>query len=156
MEQVMKATAQFKPTYWEAHPGFNNLKEETTREVNDAANFVTIVPTLTMVDRAKVLPLLVELTKAVQQNEPGCLYYQMIFNGDQWQFREAYEDAAAAQFHLDNNKALIEQLLEKDVATLDSIQLHASPKSLERLKESFDALGAEYVAIDHGFSRYRK
>ncbi len=87
----------------------------------------------------------------VTQNEPGCLYFNFTFNGDNMCCREAYVDADAVLAHLANCGEALGEFLK--VADLVRIELHGPAEELEKLKPTFADFNPDYFALDCGIGR---
>ncbi len=82
-------------------------------------------------------------------SEKGCLNYGFSFAGNQAFCREAYVDAHAALFHLDNVGALIQEALK--YAELERLEIHGSADQLEILQEKVAALNPTLFTLEKGF-----
>ena len=78
----------------------------------------------------------------VSKNEPGCLFYNFTFNGNEMCCREAYKDAAAVQAHLENCGPALGEFL--NIAELLRIEVHGPAAELDQLKEAFAAFNPDY------------
>jgi quinol monooxygenase YgiN len=83
--------------------------------------------------------------------EQKCLYYNFTLNGDELCCREAYEDAAGVQTHLENCGALLGKFLE--IADLTRIEVHGPAEELEKLKPTFAAMNPVYFTCVCGIGR---
>ena len=84
----------------------------------------------------------------VSKNEPGCLFYNFTFKGNEMCCREAYKDAAAVQAHLENCGPSLGELLE--IAELLRIEVHGPAAELGQLKEAFTAFNPDYYVSECG------
>jgi hypothetical protein len=78
-------------------------------------------------------------------------YVLFAFNGDVLCCREAYQDAAAVQAHLENCGALLAEFLK--IADVMRIELHGPAAELEKLKPTFAGLGPEHFTCACGIGR---
>jgi quinol monooxygenase YgiN len=156
-EEMVKVKPSMDPlgaTYTYVDPsGFTNM---ITGTENLPHTFVTIYPTLTVLDWPKVetevIPALIEGTKL----EKGCVFYGFTLNKEDNKLiaREAYVHADALKTHLTNALPILGAALEGGLMKLESIIMSGPVDQLEIAKESGDALGAVYQETMDGFSRF--
>lgn len=84
-------------------------------------------------------------------NEPMCLYYNFTFKGDEMFCREAYQDAAAVQTHLENCGALLGEFLK--IADVTRVEVHGPAEELEKLKPAMAGLNPDYYICECGIGR---
>ena len=106
-----------------------------------------------MHDWEKAKPIM-EKFIARTKNEPGCLYYGWVRDGNQLKCREGYQNGAAVNANLENVGSCIQAILAEGVASLDSLNIHGPAAELEAVKPGTEALGTKYFATDGGFSKY--
>mmetsp|Transcript_32755 Transcript_32755/g.45468 ORF Transcript_32755/g.45468 Transcript_32755/m.45468 type:complete len:172 (-) Transcript_32755:148-663(-) len=75
-------------------------------------------------------------------NEPDCIYYNFVRNGNEFHCREAYYGAKAALHHLDNVGVPLGKALE--LAELTKLDIYGPSEELEQLKEPLKDLNARY------------
>lgn len=115
----------------------------------------TIHPTFTILKKdecAEMMKKCVDGTK----NEPGCIYYGWVTNGDKLICREAYVDGDATAEHLKNALAIIGPCLEAGVLKVESMLITCGQAELGKFKEISDGVNAEYFIVDSGFSRVQQ
>jgi quinol monooxygenase YgiN len=83
------------------------------------------------------------------RTEPNCLYYGFSFNGVEVHCREAYTDADALLFHLENVGDLLQEALT--IATLTRLEIHGCESELAKLKEPLKQLDIQYFVLQYGF-----
>lgn len=113
-------------------------------------NLCTLVPYFTVqsgkLDEFKSLgDQMVERTRT----EKDCIFYGFSFNGDKAHCREGYQSAEGILAHLGNVDALLKQALE--IASLDSLEVHAPAAEIEKLKQPLAALNPTYYVVESGF-----
>ena len=84
-------------------------------------------------------------------NEEKCLYYNFTLKDDVLCCREAYQDAAGVQAHLESCGALLGEFLK--IADLTRIELHGPADELEKLKPTFAGFEPEYFTCECGIGR---
>lgn len=91
---------------------------------------------------------LAQFCDLVSKNEPGCLYYNFTFKGNDMFCREAYKDADAVKAHLENCGPAFGEFLK--VAELLRIEVHGPAAALDQLKETLAGLNPEYYVSECG------
>ena len=91
---------------------------------------------------------LAQFCDLVSKNEPGCLFYNFTFKGNEMCCREAYKDAKAVMAHLENCGAALGEFL--NIAKLLRIEVHGPAAELEPLKEAFEAMNPDYYVSEYG------
>ena len=86
---------------------------------------------------------------AKTSQEKGCLNYGFSFAGRAAFCREAYIDAEAVLFHLNNVADEIQKAL--DYAELERLEIHGSADQLAILEESVSALNPVLFTLEQGF-----
>jgi hypothetical protein len=111
------------------------------------ANFVSLHPYF------KVHPGKLETVKAgfprfVAQTaiEKENLFYGFAVNGDEIFCREAYQIAGGVLAHLENVRALLQEMLT--VADLVRVELHGPAEELDKLKEPLAHLNPAWFALE--------
>jgi quinol monooxygenase YgiN len=89
-----------------------------------------------------------EFCDLVKKNEPGCLFYNFTFKGNEMCCREAYKDADAVKAHLENCGPALGEFLK--IAELLRIEVHGPAAALEQLKETFAAFNPDYYVSECG------
>ena len=84
-------------------------------------------------------------------SEGGCLYYNFTFKGDVLFCREAYQDAAAVQAHLENCSALLGEFGK--ITEVLRVEVHGPAAELEKLKAGLAGLNPEYFVCECGIGR---
>ncbi|MFN5864456.1 MAG: hypothetical protein ACK451_21350, partial [Pseudanabaena sp.] len=63
--------------------------------------------------------------------------------------REAYEDAEALLFHLQNVDSILQEALQ--VAELIRLEIHGCESELAKLREPFALFNAQFFVLEYGF-----
>ena len=137
--------------YFATDGGFTNLTAASGGE-EIAYDLCTIHPTFTVHDWSKAKPIMEEFI-ARTKNEPGCLYYGWVRDGNQLKCREGYQNGAAINAHLENVGSCIRAILLRVWHRLVA-DIHGPAAELEIVKPGTEALGTKYFATDGGFSKY--
>ncbi|KNC79667.1 hypothetical protein SARC_07947 [Sphaeroforma arctica JP610] len=90
-------------------------------------------------DMRKVMNDGVEIVHA---NEPGCLFFSFIVNGNEVFVREGYASADAVKKHMVNCGALAVKFLES--ADLVKCEMHGPKKELDQLGETLQVFNPAY------------
>ncbi len=85
---------------------------------------------------------LTQFCDLVSKNEPGCLFYNFTFKGNEMCCREAYKNADAVKAHLENCGPALGEFLE--IAELLRIEVHGPAAELEQIKDAFTAFNPDY------------
>ncbi|OAJ32950.1 putative quinol monooxygenase [Piscirickettsia salmonis] len=85
------------------------------------------------------------------KSEPNCLYYAFSFHDDEVHCREAFADAAAFLYHLDNVAELLDQALT--IADLVKIEVHATVETIEELRPVLAKFHPKYFTFEGGILR---
>lgn len=83
--------------------------------------------------------------------EEGCLYYDFTLNGDEAFCREAYTDADATLFHLQNVDHVIKQALE--LSTMTRLEIHGPAAELEKMRGPLAGLSPAWFIHQGGVDR---
>lgn len=113
-------------------------------------NSVSINPYFKIADEnmAAAKGFLAQFCDLVAKNEPGCLYYNFTFKGNEMCCREAYKDADAVKAHLANCGAPLGEFLK--IAEVLRMEVHGPSDQLDQLKEAFAAFDPEYYVSECG------
>lgn len=83
------------------------------------------------------------------KTEPKCLYYGFSFFENIAHCREAYEDAEALLFHLQNVDSILQEALQ--VAELIRLEIHGCESELAKLREPLALFNAQFFVLEYGF-----
>jgi quinol monooxygenase YgiN len=113
-------------------------------------NAVSINPYFQITDQnmAAAKDFLAQFCDLVSKNEPGCLFYNFTFKGNELCCREAYKNADAVKAHFDNCGPALGEFMK--IAELSRIEVHGPTAELEQLKEAFAAFNPDYYVSECG------
>ncbi|ROO23893.1 putative quinol monooxygenase [Salinisphaera orenii] len=100
-------------------------------------------------DRMDEFQTLVDQFVEATRNEPACLYYGFLFDGNTATCREGYDDADGVLAHLDNVGELFAKA--QTVARLVRMEVHGPKAELDRLREPLSGLDVDFYELAEGF-----
>lgn len=100
-------------------------------------------------DRRDDFMALVDQFMEATRNEPKCLYYGFLFNGDVAHCREGYDGAEGVLAHLDNIGGLFAEA--QKIATLLRMEVHGPEAELAKLREPLSGLDVDFFVLEDGF-----
>jgi len=152
LADIKEEADKLSARYWEMWDSFSNFKKSDAT-VAAMADFVTIQPTFTIIDRAKAEPLMKECFDATKA-ETGCIYYGWAISGEKLFCSEAYVDGAAANVHLEAALPIVGAMIESGAISVDSVEFHGPAKEWAAVKENADGVGTIYYDVDVSFSKF--
>mmetsp|Transcript_25810 Transcript_25810/g.47196 ORF Transcript_25810/g.47196 Transcript_25810/m.47196 type:complete len:253 (+) Transcript_25810:61-819(+) len=151
LAKAKEAFDAFGTTYWESAPGSLGYPERLPKACADT--HITIVPYFT-VPEGKLEEFksgFESFYQGVANGTTDVLYYGFCCQGNQVHCREGYKSAEAAIQHVAKDVA---EPLGKAVELVGEggvkLAVMGPAAELEKLKPTFDAVGAEYFVLDEG------